>query len=196
LSWDALEGGGKDSMTTAELYAIPVQQNGWRVLPTGNYVTLGNCVKLGDGVKLGNYVKLATGVKLGDGVTLGDCVKLGDGVTLGNYVTLGTCVKLGDGVKLGNYVTLGDDVTLGNGVTLGNDVTLGNSPMAVQGSRHLAVHVGDHLIQIGCMTLTFAQWVETFQDVGIKHGYTALQIVEYKRILDFIIGSTPDGLPL
>lgn len=39
-------------MTTQELYALPINQYGWRVLPTGNYV------KLGDGVKLGNYVTL------------------------------------------------------------------------------------------------------------------------------------------
>jgi len=47
-------------MTIEEIYALPVNQYGWRVLPTGNYVTLGYDVKLGNGVKLG------------DGVTLGD----------------------------------------------------------------------------------------------------------------------------
>ena len=47
-------------MTVEEIYALPVNQYGWRVLPTGNYVKLGYDVTLGDGVKLGN------GVKLGD----------------------------------------------------------------------------------------------------------------------------------
>ena len=64
-------------MTTQEIYALPVNGNGWRVLPSGNYVKLGNGVTLGNDVKLGNYV------------------------TLGDYVTLGNYVTLGDGVKLG-----------------------------------------------------------------------------------------------
>ena len=34
-------------MTTKEIYALPVNGDGWRVLPSGN------CVKLGDDVKLG-----------------------------------------------------------------------------------------------------------------------------------------------
>jgi hypothetical protein len=51
-------------MTIKELYAIPVNDSGWRVLPKGNYVTLGEGVKMGEGVRLGNYVKLGDGVKL------------------------------------------------------------------------------------------------------------------------------------
>ena len=52
-------------MTTQEIYALPVNGNGWRVLPSGNYVKLGNYVTLGDYVTLGNYVTLGDGVKLG-----------------------------------------------------------------------------------------------------------------------------------
>jgi acyl-[acyl carrier protein]--UDP-N-acetylglucosamine O-acyltransferase len=110
-------------MTTQEIYAIKPDENGWRVLPNGNYVKLGNYVTLGDGVTLGNDVKLGNCVKLGDDVTLGNCVRLGDDVKLGNcvklgnFVTLGNCVKLGNGVTLGEYVKLGDHVKLGNYVT-------------------------------------------------------------------------------
>ena len=35
-------------MTVVEIYALPVNQYGWRVLPTGNYVKLGDDVTLGD----------------------------------------------------------------------------------------------------------------------------------------------------
>ena len=61
-------------MTTKQLYDITPDSDGWRQLPNGNYVKLGNCVTLGDGVKLGNYVKLGKGVTLGDYVNLGDYV--------------------------------------------------------------------------------------------------------------------------
>ena len=39
-------------MTVEEIYALPINQYGWRVLPTGNWVKLGNGVTLGNGVKL------------------------------------------------------------------------------------------------------------------------------------------------
>ena len=158
-------------MTVDEIYAIPISGSGWRILPNGDWVTLG------DGVTLGNWV------------TLGNRVKLGNGVTLGDRVTLGDWVKLGDGVKLGDWVTLG------NRVTLGDRVTLSQSPIAVQGSRHLATHVGPSLIQVGCMAHTFDEWVRHFSTIGKAQGYTDAQIDEYKRILDFIIASTPDGIP-
>ena len=45
-------------MTTEEIYAIAPNKDGWRVLPSGDWVTLGNGVTLGDEVKLGNGVKL------------------------------------------------------------------------------------------------------------------------------------------
>ena len=48
-------------MTTEEIYAIKPDAFGWRRLPSGNYVILG------DGVRLGNYVRLGNGVSLGDG---------------------------------------------------------------------------------------------------------------------------------
>ena len=57
------------TLNTEEIYAILVNEHGWRILPDGNWV------KLGDGVKLGNGVKLGDGVKLGNDVTLGDVVK-------------------------------------------------------------------------------------------------------------------------
>ena len=46
-------------MTVEAIYDLPVDADGWRVLPrSGNGVTLGNRVKLGDGVTLCDGVKL------------------------------------------------------------------------------------------------------------------------------------------
>ena len=113
------------AMTTEQIYSIPVDGKGWRVLPSGSYVTLGN------GVTLGNYVKLAA------------------------------------------------------------------SPLAVQGTKHLAVNTGAGLIQIGCHTRTFAQWIADYEQVGTDEGYSKDQIAEYKRIIDFIVanGSQPTASP-
>jgi hypothetical protein len=61
-------------MTTQELYSIRPNEYGWRRLPNGNCVKLGNDVKLGNCVTLGNDVKLGNCVKLGNDVKLGNCV--------------------------------------------------------------------------------------------------------------------------
>jgi UDP-3-O-[3-hydroxymyristoyl] glucosamine N-acyltransferase len=194
-------------MTTEEIYALPVNGNGWRVLPSGNYVKLGKGVKLGDGVKLGNYVTLGDEVTLGDGVklgnyvTLGNYVKLGDGVKLGDEVTLGKGVKLGDDVtlgnyvKLGNYVTLGDEVTLGDGVKLGNYVTLGDGVTLgiVCGSKHIAYVSAPGVISIGCQVHTFAHWTAHVLKIADEHGYTKAQALEYQRIVTFLIAEFEAG---
>ena len=75
-------------MTVEEIYKIKVNEEGWRILPNNNRVTLGDWVMLGNRVTLGDWVTLGNGVKLGDGVTLGDGVMLGNGVTLGGWVKL------------------------------------------------------------------------------------------------------------
>ena len=49
-------------MTIDEIYALPVDDDGWRILPNGYRVKLGDWVTLGDGVKLGNWVWLRDGV--------------------------------------------------------------------------------------------------------------------------------------
>lgn len=145
-------------MTVEEIYALPVNQYGWRVLPTGNYVKLGDGVRLGEGVKLGAYVTL------GDGVTLCDCVRLGEDVTLG------------EGVKLGAGVTLGDD-----------SKTFTWSPLQIQGSRHLLYVAGPTIIGVGCIRESASWWRENYRAIGLKEFYTADQVEEYKAWLDIAI---------
>ena len=41
-------------MTVEEIYAIPPNGDGWRLLPSGDWVKLGDGVKLGNGVTLGD----------------------------------------------------------------------------------------------------------------------------------------------
>jgi len=47
-----------EPMTAEEIYTVPIDVYGWRVLPSGNDVKLGDGVTLGDDVKLGEKVKL------------------------------------------------------------------------------------------------------------------------------------------
>ena len=105
-------------MTAGEIYALPMDANGWRRLPSGNEVTLGN------------------------GVTLGDWVKLGDGVTWNQ------------------------------------------SPLQIQGSRHLVYVADADMIGVGCVIQPASWWLEHYAALGLEHNYTEAQIEEYKRWLD------------
>ena len=125
----------------------------------------------------GGWRRLPSGVF----VKLGYNVRRGDNVKLGNRVTLGDYVRLGDNVTLGNYVTLGNRVTLGDGVELGD------TPLAIQGTRHLATNGEPGKIQIGCKVYTFAAWKRHFKEIGKVQEYTPTQIKEYGKIIEFII---------
>jgi hypothetical protein len=53
-------------MTTEEIYAIPVSGDGWRVLPNGNYLHIGERVRSEiDLAKIGSYAKIGPDAKIG-----------------------------------------------------------------------------------------------------------------------------------
>ena len=101
------------------------------------------------------------------------------------WVKLGNGVKLGDGVTLGNDVTLGNYVKLGDGVTLGNDVKFPESPLQIQGTKHLAyICDNDGTLKIGCEAHPIARWEQDYIAIGVSNGYTKEQIREYKGYID------------
>ena len=59
-------------MKIEEIYKIVPDENGWRLLPDGKSIRLGNRVSLGNWVLLGNWVSLGDRVSLGNWVSLGD----------------------------------------------------------------------------------------------------------------------------
>ena len=116
-------------MKIKEIYEIVPESNGWRKLPDGN------CVKLGDYVTLGNSV------------------------TLGDYVKLGNDVKLGDYVKLGNGVKLGDYVTLGNNVKLSDYVIFKQTPLQIQCHPYPVYPFSSTEIGVGCVVHSIDYWL-------------------------------------
>ena len=86
----------------------------------------------------------------------------------------------------GNWVKLGNGVKLGNEVKLGDEVTLTKTPLAVQGSRHLATHAQPGILQIGCLVLPLAEWQARYAEIGKENGYPEEEIAEYARIIEFI----------
>lgn len=52
-------------MTTKEIYALPVDENGWRTFPNGNRV------KIGPGAEIGPDVVIGEGSEIGAGSVIG-----------------------------------------------------------------------------------------------------------------------------
>ena len=108
--------------TQEEFNALPQDEFGYRICPTGDYTkirlfekcVLGDGCVLGYGCKLGDWCKLGNGCVLGYGCKLGDECELGYGCKLGDWCTLGDDCELGYGCKLGNWCVLGEFIAYGN----------------------------------------------------------------------------------
>ena len=53
-------------LTNEELFAIPADGDGWRLLPDGNRASIGNGASIGDGASIGNGAS-ENGVEIGVG---------------------------------------------------------------------------------------------------------------------------------
>ena len=140
-------------MTIAEIYAIPTDGDGWRLLPNGKKV------------------------------------RFGAGI---NWSSANI------DARVGNYATVGDDATVGNGATVGDDARVGNgavfakSPLAIQGTRHLACQSAPGVISIGCQTHAFEHWTEHVLGIARQNGYSDAEGIEYQNIVAFIVAN---GIP-
>ncbi len=132
-------------MTIEEIYALPVDGKGWRILPNGNRLHIGTNVQ-----------------------SLIDLSKVGSGAVIGLDAVIGPCAVIGE-----------------------KSVHL-FSPLAVQGSRHLAGNYAPGIIQIGCQRHSFAYWLEHAEGIAREHGYTKEQQAEYRKIVEFIAAT---GVP-
>jgi hypothetical protein len=63
------------------------------------------------------------------------------------------------------------------------------SPLAVQGTQHLATNTAPGIIQIGCCVYTFAEWKERVLAIAELNGYTKVEGLEYQVIINFIIAN-------
>ena len=129
-------------MTLEEIYAIPMNGNGWRVLPNGNWLHIGTNVK--------SEIDLAE---------------------------IGSYAKIGSGAEIGSYAKLAEKSVHEK------------SPLAVQGSRHLAGNYQTGMIQVGCQLHTFEFWLANYETIGQEAEYSEAEIKEYKAIIDFLVAN-------
>ena len=159
-------------MTIEEIYAIPVDGDGWRILPNGNRLHLGSNVKSQiDLAQIGSYAKI------------GSFAKIGYFAEIGSFAGIGYFAEIGDGAQIGSYAEIGYSAKIGE------RQVVPCSPLAVQGSRHLAGNYQPGTIQIGCLIHTFEEWRSHFIQIGEAEGYTPEQIEEYGKIIEFLIAN-------
>jgi hypothetical protein len=108
---------------------------------------------------------------------------------------IGPNVQAPDGINLsriGALARIGEGASIGAWARIGEGAKFEKSPLAVQGSRHIAIQNSPGKIAVGCHVHTYAQWKRCYKSIGNANGYTPEQIEEYGRILDFLIAnSTP-----
>ena len=53
-------------LTNEELFAIPVNGDGWRVLPDGDRASIGDWARIGDWASIGNEAQIGNEARIGD----------------------------------------------------------------------------------------------------------------------------------
>jgi hypothetical protein len=155
-------------MTIEEIYVIPLGGDGWRVLPSGNKVNIGaNVIWPGKSVD----------------AQIGDDARIGDGAQIGAYARIGAYAQIGA------YARIGVDAQIGDGAQIGAKVVFLKSPLAVQGTRHLATNSAPDEIQIGCRVYSFDHWTEHVLGIARENGYSKAEALEYQAIVTFIVAN-------
>ena len=61
------------------------------------------------------------------------------------------------------------------------------SPLYIQGTRDSVTYCGPDQIAIGCEIHSFSEWLEQYETIGRKNGYTEAEIEEYKEYIDCVV---------
>ena len=113
-------------MTTEEIYKIKPNGLGWRKLPNGNRISVGDDCTFGEEIEFGNWVRFENKVKIGNSCRIGDSCTFGNACELGSKVRIGKECGLGENVKIGSRCELGKYCYLGSYCELGDECELGN----------------------------------------------------------------------
>ena len=100
-------------------------------------------------------------------------------------IVIGNRVKIGNRAVIGNRVKIGNDTVIGNRVKIGNDTVIVRTIFIV-GSKHCVTFTGNSTLSIGCLNYSIEKWIENFEVVGAKEGYSKEEIKEYKLYIDVV----------
>ena len=156
-------------MKIEEIYAIPADGDGWKLLPNGNKLMIGANVQAPDGL---------------------DIARIGDSARIGDKASIG------EGASIGAWASIGEGASIGAGASIPSKIKWDFSPLAVQGTRHIVTNCAPGQINIGCKFFTFKEFQESTPKertaYQLAEGYTPKQCAEYIRIVEFVISN---GVP-
>ena len=110
-------------------------------------------------------------------------------ISIGYGASIGNVASIGDDASIGNGASIGDGASIGNGASIGDGVKLIRC-IYIAGSKHSLTYTGKRTLSIGCHNYTIEKWLEHFETIGEKEGYTTEQITEYGEYIRAIDGLT------
>ena len=115
----------------------------------------------------------------------------GNALVYGNARVYGNAQVCGNARVYGNARVFGDAWVYGDAWVFGDARVSGDAwkttPLLVQGTKHTATNCKHGFIAIGCQVHTFAHWQTHVESIARAHGYTEVEVAEYRSIVDFIV---------
>ena len=198
-------------MKIEEIYAIPADGDGWRLLPNGNRLMIGANVQASYGLdiaRIGARARIGAWASIGEWASIGAGASIGAWASIGEGARIGAGARIGEGARIGAWASIGAWARIGEGARIGAGASIGAwaripskikwdfSPLAVQGTRHLVTNCAPGQINIGCKFFTFKEFQESTPKertaYQVAEGYTPKQCAEYIRIVEFVIAN---GVP-
>ena len=147
----------------------------------GNAWVFGNARVYGNSKVFGDSLVSGNSWVYGDSRVFGDSQVSGDSLVSGNSWVSGDSLVSGNSWVSGNAQVYGNSWVSGNAQVFGD--AWNTSPLYIQGSQHSLTNSSYGKLTIGCETHTFDEWLENFETIGKKNGYTKIEIVEYHEYI-------------
>ena len=125
----------QDIMKTEDYYKITPDKDGWRLLPSGDRIKLGDDATIAESATIGADVEIGARVIICYDAIINDSVKIGVGAEIGICSTIGHNSTIGDRTIIGNGVKIGNNINTGTGVIIDDGVVIGDNVKISDGIR-------------------------------------------------------------
>ena len=173
-------------MTDEEIYAIKPDEDGWRVLPNGYKVKIGDSVSIGNGANIGDGAEIGNYASIGKSAEIGSYASIGKSADLGSYVSIGGGANIGDGAEIGNDAKIGNYASIGNGAEIGDNLEILSGFASLSLTDKWVVNpysVGQ--IRCGCFIGSYKDILGRSNAEWMSHEYTTEQIDLVKNFVRF-----------
>ena len=173
-------------LSNKDLFAIPVDGNGWRLLPDGTKASIGESASIGEFASIGKFARIGESARIGKFASIGESASIGEFASIGKFARIGESARIGKFASIGESASIGEFASIGESASIGEFASIERTPLAVQGTKHLVYQHSRGKIGVGCQVHTIAAWLKNFAEIGKEFGYSEEEIEEYGRILRFV----------